>query len=55
MLSRVFELLRCILAYMLQASESECDGMRNRLRAIHESAEQKETTLKKYEACMARQ
>lgn len=40
---------------VVQISESECDEMKNRLRSLHEAAEEKEETLKKYEACLAQQ
>lgn len=38
-----------------QAVESECEEIKNRLRVLHETGEQKDVTLKKYEACMAQQ
>ncbi len=39
----------------LQIAESECEEMKSRLRSMHDAAEQKEATLKKYEACLAQQ
>ena len=43
------------IAFALQIAESESDEMKNRLRTLHEAAEQKDATLKKYEACLAQQ
>lgn len=40
---------------VVQIAESECDEMKNRLRAMHEAAEQKQEKLKNYEACLEQQ